>query len=52
MNDYRNRLDAAKKPKESGAKPVNTTHYSKVQPPTPKNSLESIPSHTGEVEEF
>ena len=52
MNDYRNRLDAAKKPKESGAKPVNTTHYSKVQPPTQKNSLENIPSHTGEVEEF
>lgn len=52
MKDYRNRLDAAKQPKESGAKPVNTIHYSKVQPPTPKNSLESIPRHTGEVEEF
>lgn len=52
MKDYRSRLDAAKQPKESGAKPVNTIHYSKVQPPTPKNSLESIPSHTGEVEEF
>ena len=54
MNDYRNRLNAVKKPKESGAKPVKTIHYSKVQPPTPtpKNSLENIPSHTGEVEEF
>ena len=52
MKDYRNRLDAVKQPKESGAKPVNTIHYSKVQPPTPKNSLENIPRHTGEVEEF
>lgn len=52
MKDYRSRLDAAKQPKESGAKPVNTIHYSKVQPPTQKNSLESIPTHTGEVEEF
>lgn len=52
MNDYRKRLDVAKQPKESGAKPVNTIHYSKVQPPTPKNSLENIPTHTGEVEEF
>lgn len=52
MKDYRKRLDAAKQPKESGAKPVNTIHYSKVQPPTPKNSLENIPTHTGEVEEF
>ena len=52
MKDYRSRLDAAKQPKESGAKPVNTIHYSKVQPPTQKNSLENIPTHTGEVEEF
>ena len=52
MKDYRSRLDAAKQPKESGAKPVNTIHYSKVQPPTQKNSLESIPTYTGEVEEF
>lgn len=52
MNDYRKRLDVAKQPKESGAKPVNTIHYSKVQPPTQKNSLENIPTHTGEVEEF
>lgn len=52
MNDYRNRLNATKQPKESGAKPVNTIHYSKVQPPTPKNTLDNIPSHTGEVEEF
>lgn len=52
MKDYRKRLDAVKQPRESGAKPVKTIHYSKVQPPTPKNSLESIPSHTGEVEEF
>lgn len=52
LNDYRNRLNAAKQPKESGAKPVNTIHYSKVQPPTQKNYLENIPTHTGEVEEF
>lgn len=52
LNDYRNRLNAEKQPKESGAKPVNTIHYSKVQPPTQKNSLENIPTHTGEVEEF
>lgn len=52
MKDYRKRLDVAKQPKESGAKPVNTIHYSKVQPPTQKNSLENIPTHTGEVEEF
>ena len=50
MKDYRNRLNAVKQPKQSGAKPVDTIHYSKVQPPTPKNFMDNIPSDNSKVQ--